>query len=65
MSAADVARYGERCRIRPRQKLQLAIFPIDLRVRSMLPGYSPHRHHVPPGIAGLSEHFTQLAENVR
>lgn len=65
MSAADVARYGERCRIRPRQKLQLAVFPIGMRVRSMLPGYSPHLHRVPPGIAGLSEHFTQLAENVR
>ena len=65
MSAADVERHGERCRIGTRQKLQLAIFPIGMRARSMLPGYSPHKYRVPSGIAALSAHFTQVAENVR
>ena len=65
MSAVDVGRHGERCRIGARQKLRLALFPVGLRVRSMLPGYSPHRYRVPPSIAALSAHYTQLAENVR
>ena len=65
MSAGDAGRHGERCRIGARQRLQLAIFPIGLRLRSMLPGYSPHKYRVPPGIAALSAHFTQLAQSVR
>jgi len=65
MSAVDVERHGERCRIGRRQKLQLAVFPIGMRVRSMLPGHSPHKYRVPPSIAALSEHFTRAAENVR
>jgi len=65
MSAVDVERHGERCRIGRRQKLQLAVFPIGMRVRSMLPGHSPHKYRVPPSIAALSEHFTRVAENVR
>jgi len=65
MSAVDIERHGERCRIGTRQRLQLAIFPMGMRVRSMLPGYSPHDYRVPPSIAALSEHFTQVAENVR
>ena len=65
MSAADVARHGERCRIGARQRFQLALFPIGMRLRSMLPGYTPHRHRIPPGIAQLSEHFTRRAESVR
>jgi hypothetical protein len=36
-----------------------------MRLRSMLPGYTPHRHRIPPGIAQLSEHFTRRAESVR
>ena len=65
MLAVDIKRHGERCRIRTRRRLQLAIFPIGMRLRSMLPGYSPHKHHVPQSIANLSAHFTRLAENVR
>jgi uncharacterized protein len=65
MSAIDVPRHGERCRIRTRQRLQLVTFPIGMRLRSMLPGYSPHKHQVPPSIAGLSAHFTRLAQEVR
>jgi hypothetical protein len=65
MSAADVARHGERCRIGARQRLRLALFPIGMRLRSMLPGYTPHRHRIAPGIAQLSEHFTRRAESVR
>ncbi len=65
MSAADVARHGERCRISARQRFQLATFPVGMRLRSMLPGYTPRKHHVPDSIAKLSAHFTQLAESVR
>jgi len=65
MSAVDIERHGERCRIGTRQRLRLAIFPISMRARSMLPGYSPHKYRVPSSIAALSAHFTQVAENVR
>lgn len=65
MSKHDIARHGERCRIGARQKFQLATFPIGMRIRSMLPGYTPRRHKVPEDIARLSAHFTQMAESVR
>jgi len=65
MSAVDIERHGGRCPIGTRQKLQLAIFPIGMRLRSMFPGYSPHKYRVPSSIAALSEYFTQVAENVR
>jgi len=65
MSAVDVERHGERCRIGGRRRLQMAIFPIGIRLRSMLPGYSPHKLGIPPTIAALSSHFTELAESVR
>ncbi|MGE5638785.1 MAG: metal-dependent hydrolase [Clostridia bacterium] len=65
MSRVDVKRHGERCRIRPRQRLQLRLFPLGMRLRSMLPAYTPHDYVVPEGIAQLSAHFTALAESVR
>jgi hypothetical protein len=65
MSATDVERHGERCRILARQRMQLATFPLGMRLRLILPGYTPRRHHVPDSIAKLSEQFTWLAENVR
>lgn len=65
MSAVDIGRYGERCRIGRRQKFQMAIFPVGMRLRSMLPGYTPRKHVVPESIAKLSAHYTQLAQSVR
>lgn len=65
MSKTDVARRGPRCRIRPRQRLQLALFPVGMRLRSILPGYTPHRYELPPDIAALSAQFTRMAVNIR
>jgi predicted metal-dependent hydrolase len=65
MSAVDVPRHGERCRIGARQRFQLWTFPLGMRLRSMLPGYTPRRHPIPAGIAQLSEHFSRQAESVR
>jgi len=65
MSPADIPRFGERCRIRPRRRLQLALFPVGMRLRSMMPGYTPHRYRVPENIARLSAHFTALAQSTR
>lgn len=65
MSAIDVPRHGERCRIGRRQRLQMSVFPLGMRLRSMLPGYTPRQHRVSESIARLSEHFSALAENVR
>jgi predicted metal-dependent hydrolase len=65
MSAFDIARYGERCRVTMRQKVLIANSRVGMRVRSMLPGYTPHKYTLPPNIAELSAHFTQLAQNIR
>lgn len=65
MSSVDIPRHGERCRVKPRQKVQMALFPVGMRLRSMLPNYTPRQHAVPDSIARLSEHYTRLAENVR
>jgi len=65
MSAADVPRYGERCRITARQKFRLSTGRFAMRARTMLPGYTPHRYVLPQSIAQLSAHFTGLAESTR
>jgi hypothetical protein len=65
MSAFDIPRYGERCRVTMRQKVLIANSRFGMRLRSMLPGYTPHKYTLPPNIAELSAHFTQLAQNIR
>jgi len=64
MSAADVARHGKRCRIRPVEKLLLAANPLPKRLRSMLPGYTPHAYQVPESVAALSDHYSARADSV-
>jgi predicted metal-dependent hydrolase len=65
MSSVDVPRHGPRCRITPKARFLLALTPLPLRARTMLPGYSPHRHHIPERVARLSAHFNQRAEQLR
>ena len=65
MSAEDVKRHGERCRVSPKQRLMFAARNLRMRALTMMPGYTPHRYTVPPAIAELSAHFTQLAQVVR
>jgi len=65
MSEFDIARHGERCRVTMRQKVLMANSRFGMRLRSMLPGYTPHHYTVPSNIAELSTHFTQLAQSVR
>jgi predicted metal-dependent hydrolase len=65
MSAFDIARYGERCRITTRQKVLIANSRFGTRMRSMLPGYTPHKYTLPSNITELSAHFTQLAQSIR
>jgi len=64
MSSADLARHNERCRITVRQKVLIATSRLGMRARTMLPGYTPHKLAVPPDIAKLSAHFTQLARSI-
>jgi hypothetical protein len=63
MSAADVERYGERCRVKPIEKLVLALRPWPKHIRSMLPGYSPHGYVVPDSVADLSARYTAMADS--
>jgi uncharacterized protein len=64
MSATDVTRHGRRCRIGPVEKLLLAADPLPKRLRSMLPGYTPHRYQVPDSVAALSAHYSAKADSV-
>lgn len=65
MSEVDVARHGERCRVTLRQNVLMARARLVMRLRSMLPGYTPHKYTLPPNIPELSAHFTQLAQSIR
>jgi uncharacterized protein len=64
MSATDIGRHGRLCRIRPIEKLLLAANPLPKRVRSMLPGYTPHGYRIPESVAELSAHYTGRADSV-
>lgn len=63
MSAADVPRHGPRCRVTPMERLVMSIQPLPKRLRSMLPGYSPHRYRVPAEVTALSSRYTELADS--
>lgn len=63
MSATDLTRYGDRCRITRLEKLVMAIQPLAKQIRSMLPGYTPHRYRVPESVADLSARYSALADS--
>ena len=65
MSAADIARHGERSRIRLKHRLWSRVVTTPMRVRSMMPWYTPHAYRIPASVADLSAHFTRLAQHVR
>jgi predicted metal-dependent hydrolase len=64
MSSVDVARHDGGCRITVRQKVLMATGRLGMRARTMLPGYTPHKHAIPPNIASLSAYFTQRAQTI-
>lgn len=63
MSAADVPRHGAACRIRPRDRMLGILTRMVPRLRSMTPGYSPHRYEMPQQVAALSRRFSEQAES--
>ena len=63
MSAADVTRYGDVCRITARDRIELFAARMVPRIRSMLPSYTPHGYEIPRRVAALSEKFSALAES--
>lgn len=65
MCPPDIERHGERCRIRLKHRLSSLIITTPMRVRSMLPWYTPHAYRVPVELEALSAHFTQQAQHVR
>lgn len=65
MSKTDVERYGESCRITWKQKIKLKIHRFKMRIRTMLPLYTPHNYVLPKNIVKLSAFYTGLAESVR
>jgi len=64
MSAADIARHGERCRIKPIERVVGGLMPWPRRIRSMLPGYSPHKYVVPDSIHAVAARYTDMADSV-
>lgn len=62
MSAADVPRHGERCRLHPKGRMQERVTRLVPRLRSMWPGYTPHAYTLPARITSLSAEFTARAE---
>ena len=65
MSAHDISRHGESCRISPKQKYRMAIARFKMRIRTVLPGYTPHNYILPSAIDELSTHYSQIAQNVQ
>ena len=66
MSAADELRLGnKRCRITTKQKVMITTNQLGMQIRSMLPGYTPHKYVVPSKIMALSEYFTKQANSIR
>jgi len=63
MSAADVKRHGDVCRITLRDRFERFVSRAVPRVVSMLPNYTPHAYKVPARIAKLSAQFTAAAES--
>ncbi|MEZ5557647.1 MAG: metal-dependent hydrolase [Pseudomonadales bacterium] len=61
MSAADVARHGPQYRVRLIEKVVGGWGRTAKRVRSMLPGYTPHKYQVPKSVAELSAYYSELA----
>jgi predicted metal-dependent hydrolase len=63
MSAADVPRHGDRCRIGMKERLLRPLSIAVPRIISMLPTYTPHKYDVPDGVGALSAEFSQRAES--
>ncbi|HEY5646238.1 MAG TPA: hypothetical protein VIS76_09865, partial [Pseudomonadales bacterium] len=63
MSAADVPRYGDACRITLKERLQRLAMRMVPRLNSMAPGYTPHRYEVPAQVERLSARFSAQAES--
>ncbi|MEQ8485846.1 MAG: metal-dependent hydrolase [Pseudomonadales bacterium] len=63
MSATDVARHGDHCRVTATERMLLALMPLPKRLRSMLPWYTPHSYSVPDSVAELSARYTAMAES--
>lgn len=63
MSAADVPRHGDICRIGLRHHVLDLVTRLVPRVRSMWPSYTPHSYEMPKRVATLSARFTAQAES--
>ena len=63
MSAADIPRHGEQCRISAKDRLLRLVAVALPRAISMLPGYTPHKYDVPQEVGTLSAALSQMAES--
>jgi predicted metal-dependent hydrolase len=63
MSAVDVARFGERYRVKAKDRRRGMLMRAVPRLRSMLPTYTPHAYVVPPSVGALSARLTLEAES--
>lgn len=63
MSRVDQPRHGPRCRITPKARFFLAVGPMGLRLRTMMPGWSAHRLEIPDHVGVLSAQYSRQAES--
>jgi uncharacterized protein len=64
MMPVDVSRHGPACAVRPGHRLQRMLMRMVPRVKSMWPGYSPHRYVLPGNLERLSAKLSAQATSV-
>jgi len=65
MSSKDIERYGKKSAITARQNIRVKMNRFGIRIRTMLPGYTPHQYVIPDKLRLLAEHYTQTAQSTR
>lgn len=64
MSDADLPRHGPRCRITPKARFFLAVGPLGLRLRTLMPWHSAHALELPAHVGVLGARYSAEAESV-
>lgn len=64
MSSVDIARHGPRCRITPKARFFIAVGPLGISLRTMMPGHSAHQLQIPAHVGVLSAQYSRQAETL-
>ncbi|MCP5179174.1 MAG: metal-dependent hydrolase [Pseudomonadales bacterium] len=64
MNPRDIREFGDICRITSKDRTLRLLSRAVPRVKSMLPGYSPHRYELPAAVQRLADRLTSQATSV-